>query len=273
MTTRAHVRVLAAATIGLGIAMGATPTSASAESLETIFRDANQALYAGDAESAARYYDELVTAGIDDAAVYFNQGVALVQTHAYGRAMVAFERALEVDPGMRTAERALLTVRQRLAEQQAERSGVGVLENRGSAMRELLRPLRTDWLAWTLLLSNFALFASLILRRVVRREVPHLVFGYVAPTAGTLVFVTALALAAKSHVFETGQAAIVVTDASSLREGPDPRTPVVEELREGREVRRTAEHGAYAQIATADGKTGWVLAAEIEPLAPPALRH
>ncbi len=72
------------------------PHAAHAESLQTIFRDGNAAFFTGKYPIASQHYQRLVDAGVRDADVYMNLGLAHAHAGELGPAILAFEQTLRL---------------------------------------------------------------------------------------------------------------------------------------------------------------------------------
>jgi tetratricopeptide (TPR) repeat protein len=253
-----HLGRVAILSLTFAFAAGSLPSRAAAEPLEEIFVTANRAYFAGNHPEAARGYERLVAAGVADADVFYNLGVARARMGEYGEAMVAFEKALALRPGEDDAEDALAKVRDALAQQRAEREGESTTVGEGGLLAALGALLPADLLAYLVLVLNAIAFGSLAGLLRSRSEPMRIALGVTAPIAFALLVLGGLALLGRTEALEDGHAAIVVDDHVTLREGPDPNAGTAGEVREGDRVRLVAQHDAYYEIVAPNGSRGWV---------------
>ncbi len=266
MTRRRTRGVASALVLALTLAGAAAlvvPARSLAEPLEDIFGSANRAYFAGDYAAAAAGYERLVSAGIADADVFYDLGLARARSGEYGEAMVALEKSLALRPRDEDAEEALAKLREALAQRRAEREGeattsddVGLLSALGGLFPEHV-------LAYLVLALNAVAFGALAGLLRSRSEPVRIALGVVAPVAFALLVLGGLALLGRTEALEEGRAAIVVDDRAGVREGPDPNATASGELREGDRVRVLARHGAYYEVVAPDGERGWVERATI----------
>ena len=91
-------RFVAIACLVLGVSVGAAGQEVGSSSLTEVFEEANVAASRGDHATAVSGYGLLVDAGVRDPDVFFNLGTAFAQSGDYPRAILNYERALELLP-------------------------------------------------------------------------------------------------------------------------------------------------------------------------------
>jgi tetratricopeptide (TPR) repeat protein len=234
------------------------PSEASAEPLRAIFDSANRAYFAGDLEEAQEGYQRLVAAGVADPDVFYNLGLARARAGAYGRAIVAFEKTLQLRPGDDDALAARDAARDALAQAHAASEGEAVSVEEGSLLAALGSTLPEPVLAYLVLALNLLTFGALAGLVWTRRETLRIALGVTAPIAFMLFVLAGLGLLGRTDAFGRGTPAIVVDDHSVMREGPDPHAGEAGELREGDRVRILNHHETYYEIMCLDGSRGWV---------------
>jgi len=241
---------------------------ASAQSFPQIWSEANAAYFKGDFDHAREGYEKLVQAGVRDADLYVNLATTHARLGDLGRAVLCFERALDLRPGDDGAEAGLATARSLLASREADQKGEAELRTRPPLADALVRPFSTDGLAFGLLLLDgavFALLAWLLLAKSTRQRVT---LGIAAALCGLGLVLAAAGLAVKLELFRDGEPAIVVSTHAALREGPDPGAKLRGHAREGEHARLLSRDLGHARVRLESGAEGWMNAKDLEPLRP-----
>lgn len=258
-------RPFLAAGLGLfALALSAWPVRA--ESLADIFRAGTEAGYRGDWDEAARRYEALVAAGVDDADVHFNLGIAYAHAGKLGRAVLGFERCLRLRSGDAVAAESLATARAALGHRRAEREGEATVQTRPPLVVALLRPVSETTLAWLLLALDVLLFALLAARPRTRGEAARVATAVAWPLVALACVLVSGALLVKSEALGAGRAGIVLRDDAPLREGPTAQARERGRATEGAHVRILDHEGRYARIAVPDGTTGWMHEDDFAPI-------
>jgi tetratricopeptide (TPR) repeat protein len=242
----------------LAALLATLPLIAHAESLETIFRDANAAFARGEYADAEQRYRTLLDAGIRDADVYMNLGLAYARGGELGRAVLAFEQSLRLRPGDAEANQALALARAAIGKQRAERHGEAVVETRPPLAEALVRPYSENTLAVLALLFDVVLFGSLLARRRTRTEATRTGFAVAAALAGLASVIVLSGLFIKRGGMSEGKPAIVLRDGAELREAPDRRALARAHAQEGGSARVIGRDGSFVQVKTATGSVGWM---------------
>jgi tetratricopeptide (TPR) repeat protein len=242
--------------------------AAAAQSMDAIFAKANEAYFAGDHEAAARGYQQLIDAGVDDANVYFNLAAAHAERGRYGAAILAFERCLRVAPGDSAALEGLAAARAALGDRRAAAEGEATVQTRPPLVEALVQPFSETTLAWLVLLLDVLVFALLWLRPRARGEARRVALAVAWPLAAVIGVLAAGALVVKSDALRDGRAAIVLIDNAKLREGPDAHARSRGTAREGEYARLLAREAGYARVELPGKRRGWLLASEVQAIAP-----
>lgn len=231
------------------------PSLGEAQHLDAIFARGREAYVAGRFDEAIEAWERLRDAGVRDADVEYDLGLAQVQRGRYGAAMLAFERALRVDPNDDEAAAGLESARRVLAERRAEREGSASLGSDVGFGEVLVRPFSEPLLAWLLLGLEGLLFVLVVLSMRLSRLRAALA---IAATVTAVLFVAVgSGLLVKRQTFREGRRAIVVDETAALREGPDERTARLGEAREGDGVTVLDEEEQWVLVVAA-GRRGWM---------------
>ena len=239
-------------------ALLAIPGVAQAESLHEIFNAGNTALAHGEYAAAIQRYEQLLDAGIRDADVYLNLGLAHAKQGELGPAVLAFEQSLYTRPGDADAATALAQARAAVGKRRAERHGEAVVETRPPLAEAIVRPYTENALAILLLLADAACFVCLIIRRRAREDSTRTGLAVAASLLGLVALCLLSGLVIKRGAFHDGQAAIVLRDLAELREAPDPRANVRARAPEGGSARVLSRDQGFARVRTAGGAEGFM---------------
>lgn len=239
------------------------PVTAHAESLQEIFRAANDSFAHGQYAAAAERYQRLIEAGVRDADVYMNLGLSQARAGEFGRAVLAFEQSLHYRPGDNDASNALAQARATIGKRSAERQGEAMVETRPPLADAIVRPFSEDSLAYSLLFCDAVLFLSLILRRRAHSETTRTGLAVAAALSGLALICVLSGLLVKRGTFRDGEPAIVLREGAELREAPDPRATMRARAPEGGSARILARDQGYARVRTSSGAVGWMSEADV----------
>lgn len=246
----------------VALALATMPAWADEPAPEVDFRAANDRVLAGDAAGAIALYQHLETRGVVAADLAYNLGVALAQADRSLDAVVAWERALRLEPGHADARANLAATRSALPARAApgEEPVVSLLD----ALEPVVAPLPRDAVALALLLAMSAASALWVLRRL----------GLLM-SRGPLLAAWALTAAAVGAGAVVGvQQAVardpraVVRAAGPLKQGADQRFPDGAKVSAGERVRPLRTEGGWVEVQATDGVVGWLSAADLVTIAP-----
>ncbi len=193
------------------------------------------------------------------ASLWTNLGNAALQAGHVGRAVLAYHRALRLDPDANAARQNLAHVRSRLpawVPRPADTEGLA------SGLDPRRVPAATRLLGAGLAFAVSALFALLYVRRGE---------GAWRALAGLAAVVWLLVLASLLVGGGAGQAdlAVVTADEVQARSADSSLAPLAlpEPLPSGTEVRRLELRGDWARVRLANGRDVWVRASSVTPAA------
>ncbi|MEM9861601.1 MAG: tetratricopeptide repeat protein [Myxococcota bacterium] len=237
--------------VGVLASLTATPASAQ-QRIDALFDEAGEHFTQGRPDDASAAYARLVEAGVVDADVFHNQGTALASSGRYGEAVLAFERALHLDPGADDTRASLESTERVLADRLTAARGE-VETHRSSGLSEaLVRDISERAVAIGFLALWALAFLFLGLRKKgVAFAAMSAVFFLSAATLGVL-------LMAKRGVFRDGDPAVITAREASLLEGPDPRSVDRGDAYEGERAAALRRDSGYVFVRTGDGRSGWL---------------
>jgi len=238
-------------------AIAAAPAALTEPEAVAVFEQASARYLAGDFEGAARGWHLLLEQGWESPALHLDLGNALARAGARGPAMASWLRGLRLDPSDpdlaanleaaraqnvdRLVGAAELPLTSRLVERTADGLALGLFG--------------VSWAALWLLLWLWS--------RAARRSRRLLGLGALLAAAVT---VAGAALLAGKAIERRTPTAVVVAPVAPVREGPERTLKSAFELHEGTVVRVLEGRGELVRVRLDNGLTGWVAAAQLEPL-------
>ncbi len=223
--------------------------------LEEEDRDARLAGFA----RAEQGFASLVEDGIETAALHTNLGNAALQAQHPGRAVLAYHRALRLDPGAATPSQNLAHIRARLPSwvprpDAAESAGpIGFYRRFSTGDRSLAASLA------------FALGCGCLLLSLRRREGAWRGLAILAAIVW-LALVASVVVAARDRV---DRLAVITTAETDARSADSMLSPLAlpDPLPAGVEVRLLEERPDWVRVRLANGRDVWVRASAVTTVA------
>jgi len=219
------------------------------------FEAANQAYSQGDFKAARDGYETLVKEGNRSANLFYNLGNAEYRLGEKGRAILAYERALALDPSHPEAKANL----ERLRGETSARVAEPAFWEKALLWPEKASHGRAAWMAaaafWVLCFSLLPVFGK-------RR--PAWVLAALALT------IVAWAGGAAAWEATRGAAWIVTGSDVRARTAPADSSKAAGTLPQGSLVRLLMERGEWLYAVLPDGSRGWIARGAAEPVAPAA---
>jgi tetratricopeptide (TPR) repeat protein len=256
------MRVLAVLTL-----LGATGSVRAEDDRMSRFTEANRLYFEGRYDEASRKYASLVMEfRVEDAALYHNLGNAHFRSGSYGKAILAYKRALALEPDgtlTDTLERNLDAARRTLQTRYRASSDTALTyATPASALYRITHAVEERPLAVAFMASWTLLFAALIWRRLQASPWP----SRLAVALGLCAGAAGLMLAGRMVSDAEGRLGVIVVADAKIRDG---RHEVAQgrDLPEGLEVRIVeSDNEGWTQVELASGKRGWVASEDIDLL-------
>jgi tetratricopeptide (TPR) repeat protein len=247
----------------LGAALLLVVASARAETLDDVFRKANQAYARGDDAAAIAGYESLLGAGVDDPIVAYNLGTAHARQGRYGQAVRFFEQSLRLEPRDSVTLSALDKAKKALGEKLAQKRGEAVVQTRAPLSQAVFARITCDGLSIGLLSCSLLLSLCLFGLRFLRDESTRLALGIAGSLAGLMAAIAGIGLGVKTDWGRPGQRAIVIAEEAVLRDGPDEAASIRFSLAEGTRVRLLSREGAFVEVEAGPEQRGYVQAGDV----------
>ena len=231
---------------------------APVDSLGSIFKAADNDFWNGEYDKAREKYERLEQLGVEDAALSYNLGTACARLGKLGDAVLHYERALRLDPGMDDARYNLSVIREFVARRASEAGRDADLAPASGPWRATLDRFSSRGAALIFLIFYLALFAVLGVRRFINAELPRLSLGVVSGVLFVLALTTGAVAFGRWHL-DTHEVEAVLTaeGATDVMEGPSSEVKRFS-LEEGSRVKYLEARGDWTHLKDAEGRDGWV---------------
>jgi tetratricopeptide (TPR) repeat protein len=233
---------------------------------ETDFDQGLRHYHAGKWEEAKRAFEKALIEHPDDAATYFNLGLAQFQLGQRGYAVAYWRKALAIAPGREAPAKALENVDEKFHFSHLEKSPWSL------AIHNLF--VRFGWDVWLGLLT-FAtgLCGYLWLGYLKQKKLSFISEAANSPHLHwvtlflTLLFVIIVAANVAKWLDDQKDRAVVVAAAAELKSAPSVDGVTLAPLPEASEVAIIQTHEDWAQVVTGESASGWVKKSDIVPTA------
>ena len=250
-------------TSGLFLTAPIAVSAASADSLESIFKTADNDFWNGEYEKAKQAYERLEQLGVQDAALYYNLGTAYARLGKLGMAVFEYERALHLDPGQDDARYNLGVIREFIARRASEAGRDADLAPAAGPWRATLDRFSADGAAFIFLIFHLSLFGVLAIRRFIVAELPRLSLGVLAGVLFVLTIATFAVAVGKWHQDTHDIEAVIVQEGSvDVMEGPGSEVKRFA-IEEGSRVRFLESRADWTHLQDSEGRDGWVSSASL----------
>lgn len=220
----------------------------------------NSAYTQAEYKQAIAYYDSVQTLGYTGHDLYYNLGNAYFRDGKIGKAILNYERALDLRPADSDA-RHNLNVANGYVKDKIENVPQFFLV---TWIRSLRMSFSSNaWAAISLIL--FAITLCAVLLYLLSGSLPLRKTGFYTGIVALLLFILALSFSsAERRQILHPEYAIVMQASSAVKSSPDNGSKELFIIHEGTKVRVVREIGQWKEIMIADGNKGWVNGAAIE---------
>jgi tetratricopeptide (TPR) repeat protein len=209
---------------------------------------------------AERLFRAATESGIDNAALYANLGNAALQAEHLGPAVLAYRRALLLEPGLERAQQNLQHVRTLLPDWVPTPAGAGLLDSFFVWHLTTSQAVRANLAALFFAIATLCLAGAITFRVTPPR--------YAAALCGLVWGALILSLA-----FDPGRSAsheaVVVVDEATARAADSINAPrrFGEPLPGGTELTILEDRGGWLQIELHNGRNAWLTTSSVERIA------
>lgn len=239
------------------ILLGSVEATVHADLSDEAWKRGNDAYLRGDIAAAVTAYEQLDRSGIASPELMYNLGNAYYRQGQLGRAIWAWERALDLDPGAEDARYNLAQARKVVARRVQDKIEGA---DRDPLWIRVVTQLPLAAETWLFLGLWVSLFLALGLRLRARRSAGSDNAAAWGVTAGILGVIAGLAgaLLVGRMALERMPFAVVLGDQVAVKEGADPNYRTTFDVHAGLRVRVLDRDQDWLRIRLANGLEGWV---------------
>lgn len=223
---------------------------------------ADSAYRIADYQQAASLYEEVLASGFASADLYYNLGNTYYRLDRFGLAILNYERALRLRPGMSDARENLALANTHTVDRIAQLPRLFVV-NWYIALITRLSP--SSWRALSLLffLLAFVAVAVLVLSHNLALRKTSLA---VVIVASVLFILSLILMLASTRHFNARAEAIVMEPSVVVKSSPELQSADKLILHEGTKVTISETLSGWHKITLSDGTTGWCQTSDIEQI-------
>jgi tetratricopeptide (TPR) repeat protein len=237
------------------VAVGLLAGGGGASAQQAFFEEGNRRYQEGDYDGALERYLQIVDAGLESGPLYYNIGNAYFKQGELGRAILYYERALELAPRDDDARANLELARSLTADEITPLPGFWLIR----AADWWVHAVPRTALAVIVTLAYLGGAAALVAYVLAQRARVRVWAVRATVVAGLLLATFGINLAVIEFGWGQPTEAIILADEVPVQSAPtDDQALEVFAIHEGTKVRIDQQSGDWAEIVLADGKVGWV---------------
>ena len=245
--------------IVLTLMLGVAGMAQQSDSYTSWFEEGNAAYNEGNFEQAMTTYQNIVDAGMESAALYYNMGNTYYKMKDYPQAILYYEKALKLDPGDEDI-RINLEIANRAVVDKITPIPQSFVARWWNSLKSSLPADGWSWLSvvfFAVLLT--CLFVFLMSRRTGWRKV-----GFFVGLLALVCLAFSVAFAYESQrALNRHDEAIVMTPTVTVKSSPSEQSVDLFVLHEGAKVRILDSARDWNKIKIADGSVGWLPASDM----------
>ena len=203
---------------------------------------------------AAQLYEGLLKEGYHSEVLWYNLGNCYAQSGEKGKAVLAYENALRIQPGDPATEANLASVRAALEDPVVAAEGYRWLAGLTNPQRLLASPYWL-WMGLVLFWAGAACwYAGRVAAKPIRRG-----FWKIGMGAAWIIGILAITFGIGGHIREQERKeAVVLARELSLMTAPDTLSPELRKVHEGAKVSILDRSGTWCKVRLPNGDEGWL---------------
>lgn len=218
------------------------------------FEQANILYRNGEIESAARVYEQILSNGYEDAALYYNLGNCYFKANKIPLAVLNYERAKRLAPGDDDIRHNLRLANLRLVDKVEPIPRLFLIAWWDSFVNLYSSDTWASISIIVLWLTVVSGSVFLISRSPAIRRTLFLI----AIVTGFIFVITFFNMIQRNRIENSFNEAIVITQSVLVKSAPDDKSTDLFVLHEGVKVELLDSVGEWKKIRLADGKVGWL---------------
>ena len=229
---------------------------------EALLKQGNEAYAKDQYGQAASVYQQVLNAGYQSAAVYFNLGNAHYKLAELPEAILNYERALKLSPGDADIQLNIQLANLKITDR-IEAVPEFFLTR---WWKEFVRFIPLSALSVFIVICAIAGFILLIAYLYLTKVWPKKMAFYSGVVLLSLALFFLIIAGVQSHDLNSGQGGIVFSGAADVKSGPDDKQKTLFVIHEGTKVAIREQDGDWIKIALVNGNGGWIKLADIKKI-------
>lgn len=223
---------------------------------------ANEQYAAGEYESAARLYEDVLASEGVSPELYYNLGNAYYKANEVGRSILNYERALRLSPMFDDARVNLEMAQQKVVDNIVQAPTFFL----GRWIENLIKLLSSNqWFYTSIVLFVLALACAFLFifgrTRMLRKS-----SFYTAIVLGVLVLISFVFAGVRKDQLVNHREAVVMSGVVTVKSSPDRSGTDLFKLHEGTKVSIKSTLGEWVEIKLGNGSIGWLELENIEKI-------
>ncbi len=233
-----------------------------ANNAQALFRQGNQLYQQGKYEQAVKSYKQIIEAGLESGALYFNLGNAYYKLNQLGLARLNYERASRFLKGDEALQENMALLQNKLVDKILQPPSFFLFEWRDAVLDVL--PVHVQ--SWIVVLLFAVLLLAIALRRhAQRRNRGNSWRAFLVISVVVFLVFTAVYLQ-KIYLLETEINGVIIKPMVTVYAEPNTSGTEVFVLHEGTKVNVLRTNDNWQEIRLSDGKTGWLEMKNLEKI-------
>lgn len=229
---------------------------------EALLKQGNAAYAKNDFKAAAKAYQQVLDAGYESVAVYFNLGNANYKLAEMPEAILNYEKALKLSPGDADIQQNLQLANLKITDRIAA-VPVFFLTKWWRGFIYLLSLSTLSVLTVSCFITGFALIITYLFLIAVW---PKKLAFYGGITVLSLGLLFMLMAGIQSHYLNSDQQGIVFASTLDIKSGPDAQQKTLFVIHEGTKVTIQEQEGEWIKILLSNGNGGWMRLSDIKKI-------
>lgn len=236
--------------------------SAKEINAEALLKQGNAAYAKNDYKAAAKAYQQVLDAGYESVAVYFNLGNANYKLSEMPEAILNYEKALKLSPGDTDIQLNLQLVNLKITDR-IEAVPVFFLTK---WWRGFIYFLSLSTLSVFTVVCFIAGFTLIIIYLFLTAKWHKKLAFYAGMTAISLGLIFMIMAGVQSHYLNSTQQGIMFTGASDVKAGPDNKQKTLFVIHLGTKVTIQEQEGDWIKVLLANGNGGWIKISDVKKI-------
>lgn len=234
--------------------------AAFAQNADNLFTTANDLYTTGKYTEAVETYHKIEELDVESADLYFNLGNCYYKLNKVAPSIYYYEKALKLNPNHAEAAANLAF---------AKRMTIDVIEQLPQTFlqrfsKNVIQKFSFDTWAYGAVIASFLASLLFLIYYFSFKTKLKLLFFNLSLVSFFGVVLCAFFAFKNYNTVQKNREAIIFAQKTEIKNAPTPNGDMVFELHEGTKVLILDELQAYKKIKIADGKTGWMRAADLK---------